>query len=299
MKSPMSTAHFTAILLAGLFSLVSAQGAMADDGPIKPFKDELFSRTKVLQQADGGDFKVMDYQEMRDINGRDQELELHVKAPYVDLRVKRFQQDETLSFGGRNLDVTRVGQAAGENFVVIFIHGRGGDRRLGASDGRFGGNFNRLKNLSIGNGGTYYSVSVPSFDAAGAADIGHLIRYAFEQSAGHPVILACASMGSIICQHVSRDPETVRYLGGMVLMSGAPDPGFPTTPFAKLKLPLYLAHGSADSVYPPAPQQDLYRKLHSRHYPVRLTIFNTGGHGTPLRMMDWREVLNFELNSHK
>src|SRR3546814_5092421 len=43
---------------------------------------------------------------------------------------------------------------------------------------------------------TYYSPSVPSFDERGTAMVAALIRYAFEQSAGRPVILACASMRS-------------------------------------------------------------------------------------------------------
>ncbi len=39
---------------------------------------------------------------------------------------------------------------------MIFIHGRGGDRKLGANDKRFGGNFNRLKNLAVDNGGSIW-----------------------------------------------------------------------------------------------------------------------------------------------
>ncbi|WP_119943164.1 alpha/beta hydrolase [Neorhizobium sp. NCHU2750] len=272
-------------------------------GPIPPFKDDLFSRQTVLQSADGGAYKVIDYQEMRDINQRDQEPEHRVKSAYVDLSVRRVQEDETLALGEHpgehKVDVTRVGPQAGERFAVIFIHGRGGDRRLGANDYMFGGNFNRLKNLTARNGGTYYSVSVKSFDEAGAADVEALVRYAFEQAAGQPVILACASMGGIICQNVVRDKETVRYLGGMVLLGGPPDPGLSTTPFAKLKLPLYFAHGSSDSVYKAEEQIKVYRGLQAAGYPTRFTLFETGSHGTPIRMVDWREVLNFVLISQK
>jgi hypothetical protein len=299
----MSTIHFIfGMFLAAATVLEDGQALAqqaAAQGPIAAFKDNLYSRQGVLEQADGGAYRVIDYQEMRDINQRDQDPEHRVKGAYVDTSVRRYQEDETLTLGDRRVDVTRVGPQSGERFAVIFIHGRGGDRRLGVNDYTFGGNFNRLKNLVAGNGGSYYSVSVRAFDDAGSADIAALVRYAFEQAAGRPVILACASMGGIICQHIVRDKEAVRYLGGMVVLGGPPDPGLSTTPFAKLKLPLYFAHGSADSVYKAEDQIRIYRGLQASGYPARFTLFQTGGHGTPIRMVDWREVLNFVLISQK
>ncbi len=163
------------------------------------------------------------------------------------------------------------------------------------NDYTFGGNFNRLKNLVVQSGGAYYAPSVKSFDPNGAADIAALIRHVFELSSGRPVILACASMGNFICQSVTRDKEAVRYLKGLVVMGGPSDPGFLTTPAAKLKIPVYFSHGSADSVYKAEEQIALYRKMRKAGYPTIFRLFQTGGHGTPIRMSDWREILNFML----
>ncbi|TDK38628.1 alpha/beta hydrolase [Rhizobium deserti] len=291
----MSTVHLMfCSWLAVLAALVPAS-AYAQQAQLKPFKDELFSRQTVLQSTDGDTYKVVDYREMRDINGRDREPERRVKDTYVELGVRREQVNETLNLAGRRLDVTRVGQAERAAFTVIFIHGRGGDRRLGVNDYTFGGNFNRLKNLVVSNGGTYYSPSVTSFDVNGVADVAALIRYSSHESSGKPVILACASMGSIICQGVSRDQTVVGNLKGMVILGGAPDPDLPKSALAKLKLPIYFAHGSADSVYKAEEQASVYRKLRSLGYPTRFTLFQTGSHGTPIRMVDWREALNFIL----
>ncbi|WP_117191476.1 alpha/beta fold hydrolase [Rhizobium terrae] len=291
----MSTIHFIFGTVLAAFLALSAASAGAQQGPVKPFKDELFSKMPVIQTGDDGAYEVIDYKELRDINERDREPERRVKDAYIDTGVRAYQENETLAVGSRRMDVTRVGRAKNQAFSVIFIHGRGGDRRLGANDYTFGGNFNRLKNLAIGNGGTYYAPSVRSFDETGVADIAALIRYIFEQSSGRPVILTCASMGGIVCHHISRDKETIRYLAGMALLGGPPDPGLPTTPFVKLRLPIYFAHGSADSVYKSTDQIDIYRKLQKVGYPVRFTLFETGGHGTPIRMVDWRKVLNFVL----
>ena len=39
---------------------------------LEPYKDDLFAYPGILKTGDGGDFIVVDYNEMRDINGRDQ-----------------------------------------------------------------------------------------------------------------------------------------------------------------------------------------------------------------------------------
>lgn len=292
MRMRMSTSHCTIITAIAAFLLLgAAEGRAADVLP--PYKDELFSTQKVLQSGDGGDFEVIDYDEMRDINGRDQIPEKRAQQKYVSLGVKKSQTDETLSLDGRRLDVTRVGPSGGAAFTVIFVHGRNGDRRLGANDYTFGGNFNRLKNLTAGNGGVYYSPTVKTFDSDGVAAIAGLIRYSSEQSGGKPVILACASMGSQVCWGVTRDPDSVKRLKGMIVTSGVTDPDFVKSPYYRAKLPLWFAHGSRDPVYAAADQQALYEKLHKAGYPTHFTLYQTGNHGTPIRMIDWRQTLNW------
>jgi hypothetical protein len=302
-KSRMSTVHFIFGTFLAACLLCASGTASAQQGPIGPFKDDLFSRMKVLETADGGAFEVIDYREMRDINGRDSEPERRVKRAYVSLGVRREQTDLTVMEGRRHAqNVTRVGDPETAEFAVIFIHGRGGDRRLGVNDYTFGGNFNRLKNLVAGNGGVYYSPSVASFDQRGVDDIKALIGYASYRPSGQPqrpVILACASMGGFICSGVARDPQAAALLKGMVILGGPPDSALATSALAKAARPIYFAHGSADSVYKAEDQIRIYRGLRKAGQPVRFTVFATGGHGTPIRMVDWRKVLNFTLIAHR
>ncbi|MCV9997249.1 lysophospholipase [Pararhizobium sp. YC-54] len=288
----MSTAH---LIFRGLFAVVAAVVLVlpVQAAPLKPFKDELFSYGTVLETQDGGDYRVIDYQKMRDIDGRDQVPERRAKRAYVSLGIKSEQVNETLDLGGRPLDVMRVGALNGAAFSVIFVHGRGGDRRLGANDWSFGGNFNRLKNLAFGNGGVYYAPSVRSFDDAGVADIAALIAYAQKQSPGKPVVLACASMGSFICWGLTRNPQAVAALKGMMIMGGPADPTFGKSAAYKKRLPMFFSHGGADSVYAAADQIALYRSLKAANYPSRIVLFQTGSHGTPVRMTDWRDALNW------
>ncbi|MDQ0453843.1 alpha/beta hydrolase [Rhizobium paknamense] len=292
----MSTIDFRRALLCLATTGLCLAGAPASAANLMPFKDDLFSGQTVLESRDNGDFQIIDYQEMRDINGRDQIPERRVKAPYVSSGVRKYQKDETLDLGAAGkLDVTRTGPADGAAFTVIFIHGRGGDRRLGSDDYKFGGNFNRLKNLAVENGGTYYAPTVRSFDKMGVDQIAALIEQAHNRSGGKPVVLACASMGSFICWGMTREEQAVRALSGMAIMGGATDPNFTTSAAFRAKLPIWFTHGSRDNVYAAGDQTGLYERLHRGGYPTKFTLFLTGTHGTPVRMTDWRAVLNWLL----
>ncbi|AOF90182.1 phospholipase [Sinorhizobium sp. RAC02] len=289
---PQSTVHcFRRLVLAALFAGMAVQDAAALT--LDAWKDALFTYGDVVETSDDGALRVVDYQELRDINGRDQVPERRVKAAYVSTAVKKAQQNATIDTPAGPIDVSMTGKGEGAAFSVIFIHGRGGDRRLGSNDWNFGGNFNRLKNLAVRGGGVYYAPSVPSFDDAGAARVSGLILTAKALSPNAPVILACASMGSFICARVARDPVAVKSLAGMVLMGGAADGDYAKTPAFKAKLPVYFTHGDSDSVYAANDQITVFRKLRKAGVPARFVLFQTGGHGTPVRMTDWRETLNW------
>jgi hypothetical protein len=291
----MSTVHFTFCALLSMMLAVAPAYGQSVNGPLRPYKDELFSAQTVLESKDGGANQSVDYDEMRDINGRDEIPERRVKRQYVSMGYKKQQAMESLPIGNGKLDVGRVGPASGQAFTVIFTHGRGGDRRLGMNDYTFGGNFNRLKNLAADNGGTYYAPSIRSFDAAGVAQTAALIDFAYQQSGGKPVILSCASMGSFICYGIARDRQVVSKLKGMAILGGAVDPEFPSSVAASVKLPVWFTHGSLDKVYSAEQQEAMYRGLRKNGQPVRFTVFVSGSHGTPVRMTDWRAVLNWLL----
>jgi hypothetical protein len=288
----MSTAHL-AFRCCAAIAMLAVANLPAVALELKSYKDELFAYPAILSQEDNGAFITVDYQEMRDINGRDEIPERRAKGKYVSLGAKRGQAFENISANGRSVDVLRVGDLAGATFAVIFIHGRGGDRKLGANDFSFGGNFNRLKNLAVENGGVYYAPSVKTFDGDGAADISALIGYIAQTSPQVKIVLSCASMGSFICWGITKEAKTVGELAGMMVMGGATDPDFSKSAAYQAKLPMFFSHGSHDSVYAAAEQVKLYKSLISASFPTRFVLFQTGSHGTPVRMTDWRDSLNW------
>lgn len=286
------------VLAQPLSVLLGCVLAVLVSGPVgalelRGHKDRLFAYPGILAVEEGGAFVIVDYDKMRDIHRRDQQPERRVRSRYVSLGVKRHSRLAVHQANGREIEIGLTGEYAAARFAVIFVHGRGGDQRLGMNDYTFGGNFNRLKNLMVANGGAYLAPTIESFDDKGARDIKAVI-----EAGRAPVVLACASMGSIICAKLARDPAVVSRLAGMVLLGGAPDSGIVSSAAVKARLPIMFTHGSDDSVYDWKSQKAVFDRVRasSPDYPARFVLFNTGSHGTPMRMTDWKQTLEFVLS---
>ncbi len=266
---------------------------------IKPYKDRLFSYPAVLASADRGSYLKVDYKKARDLHQRDQIPERRVKGKYVSMRPKRKQRALTIKAPDIAVETYEVGATRRARFAVIFIHGRGGDRRLGVKDWTFGGNFNRLKNLAVRNGGVYFAPTIPSFDRRGLNHLKTLVTYIRRTSPRARIVLACGSMGSILCWEGANDPGISSRLAGIAILGGTGDRSFSSSAAYHAGVPVLLAHGSGDTVYNWRNQYDLYRSIRNtgdgEAYPARFVLFETGSHGTPIRMIDWRDTLNWML----
>ena len=276
-----------------VLAVVAAATGPAHGLELRGHKDRLFAYPGILSVSADGSFAVVAYDKMRDIHKRDVEPERRVQSKYVSLGVKRQSRLAVHEANGRSVETGVTGDYSRARFAVIFIHGRGGDQRLGMNDHTFGGNFNRLKNLALLNGGAYLSPTVNSFDDAGANDIRELIL------AGQaPVVLACASMGAIICSKLANDPAVVPRLAGMALLGGAPDMGIARSAAVRARMPIVFTHGSLDTVYAWQDQKSVFDSVRrtSEDYPAGFILFDTGSHGTPIRMTDWKQTLEFLLS---
>jgi pimeloyl-ACP methyl ester carboxylesterase len=287
-------------LTLALAALVFAQPASAAQ-QLKPFKDKLFAYPAVLATSDGGAHITVDYQEMRDINGRDAVPERRAKLDYISASVLGVQQDLALtSNSGAKITHVAVGKREGASMIVLYLHGQGGSRKQGVDDFTFGGNFNRIKNLMAANGGLYLSPDFPDFGEKGAGQIAELIEHYSDASPNARVFVACGSMGGGLCWALARDPDVVSKLGGLLLLGSHWDDAFLTSAAFKAKLPVLFAQGSRDPVFPVEKQEAFFRKIRtsSANYPTRFIRFESGTHGTPIRMIDWRESLNWMAGLH-
>lgn len=281
-------------LVATAISLSAAEGQALS---LKPFKDELFAYPATLSTGDNGAYTVLDYREMRDINQRDEVPERRVHAQYTDPGVRKVQQDLMLKTDAGDVRHVAVGKTEGASIIVLYLHGQGGSRKQGVDDFTFGGNFNRIKNLMAENGGLYLSPDFPDFGDKGAAQVAALIDHYAETSPGAKIFVACGSMGGMLCWKLAASKETGGRIDGLLLLGSLWDESFLTSPAFKRRVPVFFGQGSHDVVFEVAKQEAFFRSIlaKSKTYPTRFVRFETGTHGTPIRMVDWRGTLNWML----
>jgi hypothetical protein len=293
---------------AGATACLLAMPARADL-QLQPYKDELFAYPRILAEMHGGDFVIVEFDQTRDVHGRDEIALKKAYDKFVELGVNDLKDDILIRRDGEVVQFFAVGEAdGGARMVVIYLHGQHGDRSLAMEDLRFGGNFNRIKNLMARNGGVYVSPDFSSFGAKGGREIKAVIDHYAENSAGAPVFLACASTGCKLVFRLLEDEEVAERLGGVILHGALPlGSGREGTLFdievfkaPGKQIPIYIGHGSADPTVPWVTQELFFKKIKSAapDYPVRFELFKgpDAVHGTPIRMMDWRAVLNWMLS---
>lgn len=284
-------------LLISIFLLFSGL-AYGQTLSLKPFKDDLFAYPATLSSGNKGAYTVIDYRELRDINARDEVPERRAHAQYVNTGVRKVQQDLSLKTDAGNIRHVAVGRTQGAGIIVLYLHGQGGSRKQGVDDFTFGGNFNRIKNLMAGNGGLYLSPDFSDFGDTGAAQIAALIGHYAEQSPGAKIFVACGSMGGALCWKLAARKDMGGRIDGLLLLGSLWDEGFFSSPAFKRRVPVFFGHGSKDPMFPVAKQESFFRSIlaKSKTYPARFVRFETGTHGTPIRMTDWRGTLNWMLS---
>lgn len=284
-----------------LLLLSASTVVFAEAQALKPFKDELFAYPGILSAEKGDVYRVVDYREMRDINERDAVPERRVRPQYTSTAVRSMQQDLALKLDAGTLRHVAVGKTEGAAIIVLYLHGQGGSRKQGVDDFTFGGNFNRLKNLMANNNGLYLSPDFTDFGDKGAGQVAALIGYYAERSPGAKIFVACGSMGGALCWKLAGRPDTGNRIDGLVLLGSLWDGNFFTSPAFKRRVPVFFGQGSKDPVFPVENQETFFRSIlaKSKAYPTRFVRFETGTHGTPIRMTDWRETLNWMLSRSK
>ena len=289
-------------LAAGLALLAAfaITSAAAEPYRLAPYKDDLFQYPSVMETRDNGDYVVVGYDKLRDLYKRDQIPERQVWSNYVsNVRQKTLTYDA----GGKTLKGIGVGKFdGGARAVVIYIHGQGGSRLQGADNGMFGGNFNRIMNLMARNDGAYLSPDFTDLGDTGAAEIKALLLDQAQRSPDAAIFIACGSQGGAICWRLAADAEAVAHIAGLLLLGSSHDDAFLKSPTMKAKarrLPIYLGHGTADPIFAWEDEAAFYSKVRKTTpgYPIRIALFDTGVHGTPIRMTDWRLVLNWMLEA--
>ncbi len=282
---------------AAVLVLIGALASAGQAQELKPYKDDLFVYPAILSSEGGDRYRVVDYREARDIDQRDEVPERRASRHFVSTGVRKVQSDIALETGMGTIRHFAVGKPDGAAVITMYLHGQGGSRSQGVDDFSFGGNFNRIKNLMAANRGLYLSPDFSDFGDRGAAEITALLYHYAQRSPEAPIIVACGSMGGALCWKLARDPVIGPRLGGLLLLGSLSDASFLASAAFRAKVPVFFGHGSGDTVFPVDGQERFFRSIEAKApgYPTRFVRFQTGTHGTPIRMTDWRTEINWML----
>ncbi len=264
---------------------------------LAPFKDAEFAYPAIIGDASNPLDLTIDYNELRDINGRDEVPERRAKRAYVSLSPRKVEKDVTLESDVGDLRTIATGAQSNASFIVVYLHGKGGNRRQGSNDYTFGGNFNRIRNLAAQNGGLYLTPDFSTFDDKGAREVKTIITAFLGQSPGAKLIVACGSMGGFLCHRLARDADIAKNLSGMLFLGSFPDDKFKSSAAFRAGMPVFIGHGTNDVTSPLATMEAFAADLRKAGGKSRVMMhrFQSGSHGTPVRMSDWRLVLNWML----
>lgn len=276
-----------------LWLIISTFSAQAQQ--LAPFKDAEFAYPGFIGPSADPLNLTIDYNEMRDINARDEVPEKHVKAPWLDLSVRRAEQDVGVEGEGGTMRTIATGAQDNATFIVVYLHGQGGNRKQGSNDLTFGGNFNRIRNLAALNGGLYLTPDFSDFGDKGGSQVKAIISAFLTKSPNAKLVVACGSMGGYLCHRLAKDANIGPRLSGMMFLGSFSDSDFTKSIAFKGGLPVFIGHGSEDKTSPIQGMADFAGTLRKSGGKGRVMFhrFETGTHGTPIRMFDWRLVLNW------
>ena len=292
---------FILFLFAFALSTFSAIGA---EFQLAPFKDRLFAYPRTLEKSKDGTFLRVAFHKPRDVYERDQIPLRKAHFRYVDESVRWSRRVRSYKSANGKFKHFEVGKSKGARVTIIYVHGKGGNRRQGVNDWTFGGNFNRLQNLMKRNNGLLLTPDFTDFKDAGATDIAALLTIYKRRSSNTIMLVACGSMGGGVCWRLAKNPKIAPLMDGMFLLGSHWHDDFLKSSTAQKSgrpIPIYFGHGSKDVVFSPKIQKKFFKRIRTQNpkYPARFVMFDTGVHGSPIRMVDWRREINWMIRQQR
>jgi hypothetical protein len=301
--------RFACALALTILALATAGEALAkapqQPYQLAPWKDDLFAYPRVLDSAYDGDYLEVEYSRPRDLYARDVERGTKVDPKYVSLDTQKVEGTFSLDTPAGAIKYIGVGATGGgARAITIFVHGYGASMKAGADDWIHGGNFNRLKNLMMRNGGVYISAGFSDFKAKGTAQIKALVLDQAAKSPQAPVFLLCGSAGGGICWRLLYDREINPLLGGIAFLDADMVDGYvkvaASLPEAG-RVPIHISGSREDTILGWRSQLAFFKRMKAAvpDYPIQFVLFSAGTHGLSLRMTDWRVTLNWMLSERQ
>lgn len=274
------------------------------------FKDNLFAYKAIVSEEADGKYKLIDYSQKRDLEERDEIPEKKVSREYRDTtKFDLYKQDKSFLYNNKKISYVENTKAWVDikkedvKYLTIYIHWLNWNRWQWVNDYSFGWNFNRIQNLMLLNNGSYIATEFSDFGSLWINQVRELIKQKKKEYPNTKVFVACGSSGWAICWWLANNSEGNALINGLLILGSSSwhnwlNNSHLSTHRNKL-LPIFIAHWQKDRVIGLEGQKNFFHAVLSKNknYPIRMHTFTNGTHGTPIRMLDWKVVMEWLIKN--
>lgn len=266
---------------------------------IKPFKDDLFSYKQTLVEKLDWNWKLIDFSVKRDVEDRDEIDVDKVFEHYIDRKTEKYREIKNLDSVEwfSYYEVTDRKQNDSEKkLITIYFHWKWWNKTWWINDETFWWNFNRIQNLMIENSWVYISTDTILWDKW-ISDHTKLLEHLKNKYTNAKIVLIWWSNWWLMLWDLVNNENSNKFIDWIILAWTVLDDKNEknSTDFlVKNKIPVYIAHWNKDHI-PFWPKETFLKKFLSLWWEWKVVIFNWWVHWTPIRMVDYKEVLNWML----
>lgn len=263
------------------------------------FKDELYSYRKILQSSHNGTYRVIDYSEKIDIEDRDEIDVDKVYDKYIDYSVDKYKQLIT-NWVINYYQVTDPQVSKSEKqYVLLYFHWAWWNKWQWVNNITFWGNFNRVQNLSVLNKWVYITIDV-DWSKQWVNNVWLLLQQLHTTYPNAKIILSAGSkwwemIWSLLSSSYNVLINGVIFIGSVLDSSNS---SYTSKFLINNHIPIYIWHWSKDFI-PYKEKLVFLEDIEQQWGIIQVDIFNWWVHWTPIRMINWRDVLEWILINSK
>jgi len=269
---------------------------------LKPYKDDLFKYIWwVLKTEYNNNISWIDYDVIRDIEDRDIIDVDRVYDKYVELIPDWFRNERSTHSPYWTQYYWEVKDKKIKDkdveIVVLYFHWMWGDRHQWINDYTFGWIFNRIQNLMIKNNWVYISNDFTDFYEKWSIDMRIFLYKIRKEYPNAKIILSGASSGWTLIWNILRDEKMQDNIDWILLIGSVV---FFEHNIYDNEIPIYIGHGTRDKNINYYNKYKFYSDLKNNNYnyPIKIEFFEGWVHWTPIRMVNWKENLNWILEEN-
>lgn len=265
------------------------------------FKDEIFWDRQILEIKLNWSWKMIDYSQKKYINDRDKIAWEIVKDEFIDMKVEKFIEKNSFEIEKwKKFEYYELKDKSKDNeskeVIVIYLHWHWWNKAQWMNDKSFWWNFNRLKNLILENNWIYITTDVDLW--LNESLVWHilLIEKLKSEYKNAKIIIAWASNWWVFLWHLLNSSRINKFIDWAIFLWTILDNSKSYNFMIQNWIPLYIWHWTHD--FNPYKEKEEFIKIFNEQWWMwQVEIFKNWVHWTPIRMIDWKETINWILKN--